>query len=864
MTIGVFNLKVARNFIEIPTEVEVPYGSDNSISIDVRKNGTTEEKNLSTYHIGHNIIQRSNTLWTFTLELVNISEDDKDEWVKENNEILIFWGTQIRIKGRIEKIAYDNYERCTIEGSGMAVKLRDRDINEEYLNTKSETIVKKIVSQNTDGSAPWLMEIDTNTNYGLISMNFQTENKLKGLAGTVQAIDYDWWEDWKSADDYQTNYINIDDFKGDPTSTKTTLYTTGVNQNITIIADETDTYETTNFVTVLGYGDGVNQLKSISYHATDNRTTLTKPLDAVLDGAITGETETLTVFDSSGIDDGDTLRVDGESMTVTNVPSSTEITVAARTSKPIHSDGAAVIKTAGKIYCTDESVFAADTGNVWIGQEKISFSARDSGAHTLTIDSREAAFKNTNVVKAYPHLDNIEVEDAQYTEDAAEAGSYIDRDGVRSRTFTQTNVIDHNMLDYLAQRIRIDRQDKINLIKGEVTEAMEMLSTTNLQVGDWVELSDTYTGFNVGTRYEVVGLIYGFSLDRGEYCTAEISNYNATLLENTVKETDNLGKYYKGATNIYPVNDHDNCDGDGTIDSASDFPLVIPFPIPTDAVSITKVLLSYKIEDYRIYFDTDIPSGGGSTTVSGGGSTTTDEDAPGSVEDGGVTATSFECDGDWKTVNTFGPTDEGSRCIVHIHSRFIPDGNNESIDGSVKARIKSGGSYFPREDGVKARIYTNLNSSDGIFNHAHVYWNIEITEDPEDEDYEIQIDGDSDLDAYVYSTWQVVEKHTHDTPDHQHATPDHTHTVTYAISEISKSLTDVKISIDAGDGAGYVDRTVALETTYGTLSTSQEQDLDITNYIGRNTGWKGIRIHTDGKCRIRGDIYVKTFVQSTT
>ena len=854
MTIGVFNLKVARNFIEIPTEVEVPYGSDNSISIDVRKNGTTEEKNLSTYHIGHNIIQRSNTLWTFTLELVNISEDDKDEWVKENNEILIFWGTQIRIKGRIEKIRYDSYERCTIEGSGMAVKLRDRDINEEYLNTKSETIVEKIVSQNTDGIAPWLMEIDTNTNYGLISMHYQTENKLKALAGTVQAIDYDWWEDWKSADDYQTNYINIDDFKGDPTSTKTTLYTTGVNQNITIIADETDTYETTNFVTVLGYGDGVNQLKSISYHATDNRTTLTKPLDAVLDGAITGETETLTVFDSSGIDDGDTLRVDGESMTVTNVPSSTEITVAARTSKPIHSDGAAVIKTAGKIYCTDESVFAADTGNVWIGQEKISFSARDSGAHTLTIDSREAAFKNTNVVKAYPHLDNIEVEDAQYTEDAAEAGSYIERDGVRSRGFNQTNVIDHNMLDYLAQRIRIDRQDKINLIKGEVTEAMEMLSTTNLQVGDWVELSDSYTGFDVGTRYEVVGLIYGFNLDRGEYCTAEISNYNATLLENTVKETDNLGKYYKGATNIFEISDSENCD--------KTHPLTLNFRIPTDAAAINKVLVSYYVDDYRAYSSATNNTGAHTHTVEG--ATTEWEADADVVDDTDDSTTGLNISDDtWTKLDEWSKVDETGQAIeIHVHGYFYGISANVGYQVDCKVYRTNGDTkYFPDSGGVGFR----MGAYDGVAQPQPINFTMLIPENPEGKDYEVWIRQSSNETAAFTGivTYIVHGQHTHSISGQTAESGGaHSHTITYGISDNTSEADGIDIAVDNGDGAWQ-------DAPGNPYSATKDQDIDITSLIGRETGWKGIRFTPtdadgDGRCKITGFVYPQIFIQSKT
>jgi len=845
--------------ITIP--VPVPYGQDGVISIYVRKTDGSE-KNITYYHYSHKINQKLNTLWSFNLDLVGVSQDDKDTWIVKNHEILIFWGTQIRMKGRIEKVTYDSHEKTHIEGVGMAVKLRDRDVEAEYLNENSDSIIKKLVSRDLNGISPWLMSIDTNTNYGLTSMHFSSDNRLRSLAGTVQAIDYDWWEDWKSADDYVTNYINVDDFKGDSTSTAMTFYTSGTNQNMKVLKNTEDTYESCNTVTVLGYGDGLNQLKAISFHATEDRTILNKPLDAILNGDINGETEDLVVYDSSGFDIGDTIRIDGEEMTITALPSSTQITVAARTGKPSHTTNAEVIKTAGKIHCVDTTSLPA-SGNVWIGQEKISYSANAS--NDLTITSREVDFLVNRIKKAYYHGSGIEVYDAQYTKDSPDNPSYINTDGVRSRTFTDTSIISQNLLDYISQRIRIDRQEEIAIIKVEAIDAFDVLVTNNLQVGDWIELSDTFTGFSTGTRYEVVGMIYGFNTEKGEYCEIEVSNYNRTLLENSIKETDNLGKYYKGATNIYQVNDHDNCDGDGTIDSAADFPLVIPFYIPPDAVAINKVLLSYKIEDYRRYFDTNIPSGGGATSGAGGGTTKTSSDNYGNAGSYAISDTATDsiiANNTWDNIlSEIVPSGKGKAGII---VNYTIDPSALTADTRVDVRINIDDTYYyPLSGGIVPNIDRD-STIDGVFDGTVI-----ILQDVESSSVDLEVrhhtgsGGES-----ITAGWTIndIKQHNHDITlsNHTHSTPDHTHTVTYEISEVSKSLTDVQISIDNGDGTGYVDKTVALEGLYGVLNTSQEQNLDITDYIGREPGWKGVRIHTDGKCRIRGDIYVQVFVQSKT
>lgn len=685
-----------KNLVKIHVPVPLPsYGKDGSISVYVRDAVTGSEKNITDYHYNHQIIQRVNELWIFNLSLVGVLDEDKTEYVKEGNEILIFWGSQIRMKGEMEKVNYDNYGNCTIEGVGMANKLKKKNVTALYSDTSSATIINKLASSLLDGSSPWLMEVDENLDYGLISVNFQNENRLKALAEIVGNVNFEWWEDWKSADSYVIDYINVDYTKGDSTDTKMTLYSAGEYQNMTVINKEGDSQEVANYIEAVGYGDGINQLKSISFHATDNRTFLFVGLDTKLYEAIDSSATTLKVYDAMGLRDTDKISIDNEWMVLTSDPTLDtdywDITVtraqndddAVATVATAHLVSSPIIKRSGSIFCLDTSLFPS-SGNVWIGQEKIAYSAKDDSAATLTLDTncRGVDYLSTQyVTRPYVHGKDVEVYDAQYTLTSPESGSYISRDGIKSKPLIDTTIIDQNVLDIMAQNFRLDREDKFWKIDTEVSDPYDILVTNNLVVGDYVELVDSETGFTSGTRYEIIGLRYGFNEDNGEYCTCEVGNKNKAFVED-MEETKtgivNVSQYYKGATNVYQIPaQNDDCTGT--------YPLEILFYIPLDAVGINKVLVSYKTGNYLLHAA------------------------------GGITSNASTC-------------------------------------------------------------------------------------------------------------------------------------------------SDIAIHVD--DGNGYDDITSDLEAVYGTLSTTQEQDLDITEYIGKEIGMKGVKIVPTGRCSIKGEIFMKVFVQS--
>jgi hypothetical protein len=128
-----------------------------------------------------------------------------------------------------------------------------------------------------------------------------------------------------------------------------------------------------------------------------------------------------------------------------------------------------------------------------------------------------------------------------------------------------------------------------------------------------------------------------------------------------------------------------------------------------------------------------------------------------------------------------------------------------------------------------------------------------------DIDYELRLTSDDDID-YANVSSHVIHFTTH------------YHNNVFAIIDNPEdwNVSDIIISIDKGDGNGYVDKTSDIEGVNGlnralnSGENDKEQNIDITNLIGKTSGWKGIRILPDGACRIRGDVFIQIFIQSKT
>jgi hypothetical protein len=75
----------------------------------------------------------------------------------------------------------------------------------------------------------------------------------------------------------------------------------------------------------------------------------------------------------------------------------------------------------------------------------------------------------------------------------------------------------------------------------------------------------------------------------------ELSNKTLNFIDqmkSTKEEAEKLSKYMQGATNIYSINESENCDDSHYLN--------LKFFIPNEAIAINKVLLNFKLKDFRI------------------------------------------------------------------------------------------------------------------------------------------------------------------------------------------------------------------------------------------------------------------------
>lgn len=266
------------------------------------------------------INRRLNQVSSFELKIYDI-QDSQKEYFKERAEIMFFSGLNLILKGRIEKIEYSTGYECVAEGSGMEAQLYERELTKEsntsaewsdvkrgqWINVSAQTIAKELLSVNTDGSPPWIMEYNNDglfqTDYGSVNVRFENSNRLKALAKLCEAIDYEWWV---STDKGYNHKFNIAPYRGSQTSVKT-YSVTGVNANAVKTSQKKDITQLANHLTFVGYGDGINQLRTSVYSASSSYTTLASDIT-------NSETE-INLVDASNFPSSGTIKIMEEQIT---------------------------------------------------------------------------------------------------------------------------------------------------------------------------------------------------------------------------------------------------------------------------------------------------------------------------------------------------------------------------------------------------------------------------------------------------------------------------------------------------------------------------------------------------------------------
>lgn len=287
-------------------------GSSDKNSVYVNNSGTWI---LFDHYDKFRVLKRQNQTSEFEIQIFDITDVER-VYFKEQAEILFFAGTKMILKGRIQNIEYGTTFECIARGFGMEAILSDKefikssDKRVEYLDTSAQTIAKEVLSVNANGSSPWTMQPDTggifSSDYGNLTMRFEYTNKLNALGSIANALDYEWWISQTSTDNYNEDYFHLATIRGVTTSAKT-FTISGTGENAIRTSREKDITNMANYVTILGYGDGDNQLKISTYAASTQ--------SSFLSADLTSDGTTVSLLDASSFPNTGTARISEEQFT---------------------------------------------------------------------------------------------------------------------------------------------------------------------------------------------------------------------------------------------------------------------------------------------------------------------------------------------------------------------------------------------------------------------------------------------------------------------------------------------------------------------------------------------------------------------
>lgn len=270
---------------------------------------------------GFDVKKTMNGVSEFSVTLYDI-QDTQKVYFKEQAQVIFFVGTNKILKGRIQTIEYASEYECTAKGNGMEVKLLDRDLIKsgdkrvEYDNISAQTIAKEIISVNTDGTSPWIINPGTDglftSDYGNTTLRFEYANRLNAIGALCNAISYE-WEVYQNAD-YSADYLRIKNLLGNQTSVKT-YNISGTNANCSKTERNVDITNLVNYISCLGYGDGINQIETSTYSAST--------IYSVLSSDITATSTSIVLANASSFASSGTIRIMEEIITYTGKSSNT-------------------------------------------------------------------------------------------------------------------------------------------------------------------------------------------------------------------------------------------------------------------------------------------------------------------------------------------------------------------------------------------------------------------------------------------------------------------------------------------------------------------------------------------------------------
>ncbi len=271
--------------------------TDAEQGISVFINGVDYSRNA----VNFNFKEVNNELSIFEAEIIGVDSSARGADVLQDKEIKFLSRGVLLFKGILERPDYETGESVNIKGYGSGESLLKRQIADNTAASLATSGINRPIYENTAVSTIISEQIatvgtvtvdGTDDGSALGSGTFRGEHisVLEMVANPVMNKGGDWWFSYGSAPTYNTNVFHADDERGTGSSVKT-FTISGVNQNINLTKNEQDFENLWNYVEVLGYGDGINQKRSLNFHATDNR--------SILDGSINATDTTISLVDAS-------------------------------------------------------------------------------------------------------------------------------------------------------------------------------------------------------------------------------------------------------------------------------------------------------------------------------------------------------------------------------------------------------------------------------------------------------------------------------------------------------------------------------------------------------------------------------------
>ena len=749
-----------------------------------------------------NVTLKQNQVSNFSISVANIESTDK-VFIKEGAEVAFMYDTTLILKGRIQKITYTTAYSCEITGYGMEAVLLDKefikssDKRVQYTNESAQTIANELLSQNSDGSSPWIMTPDTtglfDTDYGTISMRYEYANRLSALAKLSEAMDYE-WDVIQSVDPYTTDYFQIAPLlptTARATTSQGTFAITGASANCSQTSQQRDITNVANRIDGLGYGDGVNQVSTNTYNASATYSTL----------------------------------------------------------------GTSISDTATTIILTDATDFAA-SGEIRIMEERITYTGKST--NSLTGCTRAA-----NSTIALEHKSGVFVE--KYIAIAsAESGSSIDTNGLMDDSIINRDILDVATLELVVSRELLKKLEPIVRIKVIPDEPEQ--TAEDYSIGDLVTITDSESDLDDDFRIVAID----FSSYYGDLSMElECSNRTLTFIEQMAKErkeSEALGKYMQGSTNIYAISEAENCD--------STHPLNLRFFVPNEAIAINKILLNFKMEDYRAYSTgiTGAPNSRTNSSVWAAANAAnwnfgwtsiegyTDDvayniDAPYSIGDG------FHKLDDWDEVDNVLSVDSSKT----VKSGWVSETANPSFDIPVispdltgtfdKMRISF--SYYHGTLTTRSIDFTIQRSSTGSsWSTVDSWLNTSLASG---DTYSQTVDETTDYAGYYYRVL-IADSYVNDSVNLSTCIltvqefMKTTGTIDYGIEE--ESLTSPSVVVKVGEDG----ETLSTVDTY----TTDQTEVDITDEV-KDVGagkWIDIQFDPNKNMRIEANAYIQIFIES--